>query len=324
MKSRQCFIMLLTCVVILTGFLQGVGAQEKYPTRPIEIVTAFPPGGLSEMWVRTVAKYMEKLLGQPIVNLSKPGAGNLLAFTYAANARPDGYTLLNQGDYFMPILNKTATYKLEDLRVIAQVSRNGNVLCVAANAPWKTWQEFVDYSKKNGNIKYGHPGMGSNVYFRTENLNRQTGLRMVGLPMQGDAEILSGLLGNHIALGALSVASARPLLEAGKLRALFSFDPPKDFGLNPSIPDFASVYGNSFPDIKVRVYLIAPAKTPEAIIKKLEKAIETICKDPGFVADIAKMNQKVEFVPGKTIIENHIPVAMKLVKEILASQSAAK
>jgi tripartite-type tricarboxylate transporter receptor subunit TctC len=264
-------MVLLIGVVILTGFLREAGSQEKYPIRPIEIVTAFPPGGLSEMWVRTVAKYMEKALGQPVNNLPKPGAGNVLAFTYVANARPDGYTLLNQGDYFMPILNKTATYKLEDLRVIAQVSRNGNVLCVASDAPWKTFKEFVDYSKKNGNIKYGHPGLGTNVYFRTENLNRQAGLRMVGLPRQGDAEILTGLLGNHIAIGALSVASARPLIEAGKLRALFSFDPPKDFGLDPSIPDFASVYGNSFPDIPVRVYLIAPAKTPETNFKTLEK-----------------------------------------------------
>ncbi len=324
MKKRFFLAVTLVCVgIFLCGFGQ-VYAQDKYPSRPIEIVTSFPAGGLSEMWVRTVSKYMEKILGQPVVNLPKPGGGNVIGFTYVANARPDGYTLLNQGDYFMPILNKTATYKLEDLRVIAQVSRNGNVLCVAADAPWKTYKEFVDYSKKNGNIKYGHPGLGTNVYFRTENLNRQAGLRMVGLPRQGDAEILSGLLGNHIAIGALSVASARPLIEAGKLRALFSFDPPKDFGLDPSIPDFASVYGKSFPDIPVRVYLIAPAKTPEPIIKTLENTIETICKDPGFIADIAKMNQKVEYVPGKTIMENHIPVAMKLVKDMMADLPPTK
>jgi tripartite-type tricarboxylate transporter receptor subunit TctC len=324
MKKRFSLTVTLICIgIFLCAFGQAC-AQDKYPTRPIEIVTSFPPGGLSEMWVRTVAKYMEKLLGQPIVNLPKPGGGNVIGFTYVANARPDGYTLLNQGDYFMPILNKTATFKLEDLRVIAQVSRNGNVLCVAADAPWKTYKEFVDYSKKNGDIKYGHPGLGTNVYFRTENLNRQAGLRMVGLPRQGDAEIATGLLGKHIAIGALSVASARPLLEAGKLRALFSFDPPKDFGLDPSIPDFASVYGNSFPDIPVRVYLIAPVKTPETIIKTLEKTIETMCKDPGFIADIAKMNQKVEYVPGKTIMESHIPVAMKLVKEMMADQPPAK
>ena len=142
--------------------------------------------------------------------------------------------------------------------------------------------------KKNGNIKYGLPGPGTNVYFRTESLNRQAGLKMVGLPRQGDAELITGLLGKHIAIGALSVTSARPQLEAGKLRALFSFDPPKDFGFDPSIPDFASVFGKSFPDIPVRVYLIAPAKTPENIIQLREKTIETICKNPGFVADIAK------------------------------------
>ncbi len=154
MKKRFSLTVTLVCIgIFLCGFGQ-VYAQDKYPSRPIEIVTSFPAGGLSEMWVRTVAKYMDKLLGQPLINLPKPGGGNVIGFTYVANARPDGYTLLNQGDYFMPILNKTATFKLEDLRVIAQVSRNGNVLCVAADAPWKTYKEFVDYSKKNGNIKY--------------------------------------------------------------------------------------------------------------------------------------------------------------------------
>ena len=128
MKKALSFVMLFVCLVIVLGFLGKAFAQEKYPTRPIEIVTTFPPGGVSEMTVRTWAKYMEKILGQPIVNLAKPGGGGVIGMQYVVNARPDGYTTLNAGNIAPTILSGTAAYKFEDLRMVAQVTQNGNVM----------------------------------------------------------------------------------------------------------------------------------------------------------------------------------------------------
>jgi tripartite-type tricarboxylate transporter receptor subunit TctC len=317
MKRTLSLVMLLVCITIILGFLGEVRAQEKYPTRPIEIVTTFPPGGVSEITVRTWAKYMERALGQPVVNLSKPGGGGVIGITYVANARPDGYTTLNSGDIIPPILAGTATYKMEDLRIIAQVVTNGNVMCVAADAPWKTWQEFVDYAKKNPGVKYGHPGLGIMAYFRAENLNRHLGL--ISLPSAGDAESVARLLEKHIPIATLGTATAKPQIEAGKLRALLSLDPSKDFGLPASVPDLMSVYGKDFPDIEVSVYLMAPAKTPENIIQTLEKTFETMSKNPEFIADCAKINQKSSFVPGKIAMEK-AKKKMEIMKIIMADQ----
>jgi tripartite-type tricarboxylate transporter receptor subunit TctC len=319
MKRTLSLVMLFTCVVIVSGFLGKVGAQEKYPTRPIEIVTTFPPGGVSELTVRTWGKYMEKMLGQPIVNLAKPGGGGVIGFTYVANARPDGYTTLNAGDIIPPILEGTATYKLEDLRIVAQVITNGNVICVAADAPWKTWQEFVDYAKKNPGVKFGHPGLGIMAYYRMENLNRQLGLKMISLPSQGDAESVTRLLGHHVPIANIAAAIAKPQIEAGKLRALLSFEPAKDFGLPASIPDLPGIYGKDFPDIDIPVYLYAPAKTPDYIIQALEKTFEKMSKDPEFIADCLKMNVRSNFVPGK-IATDKIKKKMEIMKTIKADQ----
>jgi tripartite-type tricarboxylate transporter receptor subunit TctC len=324
MEKRIVLKIAVIFIVMVGIFSNSVWAAEKYPSRPIEVVITFPPGGVSELTMRTWGKYMEKELGVPIVILPKPGGGGVIGYTYAANARPDGYTLLNSGEFITPILDGTATYKLEDLWVIAQMVLNGCVLAVNPDDPWKTFQEFMDYARKNPGVKWGHQGVGTMVYFRTENLSRQANLKLTGVPLKGDAEIITDLLGKHVQIGSLSAAAARPQAEGGKLRILFSFDPSKEFGLDPKIPDFATVFGNTIPDIEVSVYLVAPAKTPKDIIQLLEKTMEKISKDPEFQNDTRKINQMPKFVSGKTIMEERIPQKMNLIKAIMQSTTPAK
>ena len=324
MKKQLTYKIAAIFIIVACVFLSSVWAAEKYPTRPIETVITFPPGGVSELTMRTWGKYMEKELGVPIVILPKPGGGGVIGYTYAANARPDGYTLLNAGEFITPILDGTATYKLEDLWVIAQMVLNGCVVAVHPDAPWKTFQEFMDYAKKNPGVKWGHQGVGTMVYFRMENLNRKANLKLTGVPLKGDAEIITNLLGKHVQIGTLAAGTARPQAEAGKLRILFSFDPSKEFGLDPKIPDFATVFGNTIPDIEVSVYLVAPAKTPKDIIQLLEKTLEKISRDPEFQNDTRKINQMPKFESGKTVMEEKIPLKMKLMKEIMQETGLIK
>jgi len=322
MKKTVSLVILFASVAIVLGLFSEIRAQEKYPTRPIEIVTTFPPGGVSEMTVRTWGKYMEKILGQPIVNLAKPGGGGVIGMQYVVNSKPDGYTTLNAGNIAPTILSGTAPYKFEDLKIVAQVTQNGNVMCVAADAPWKTWQEFVDYAKKNPGVKYGHPGLGIVAYYRAENLNRQLGLKMVSLPSQGDAESVARLLGHHIPIANVASAIAKPQIEAGKLRALMSFEPAKEFGLPASVPDLLQLYGKDFPDIPVGVYLYAPAKTPDYIVQILEKTFEQMSKNPEFIADCQKMNTVSRF-EGSKLATERAKKTMELMKAIVADQPKA-
>ena len=305
-------------VVILSFFvIGGARAAEKYPSRPVATTVTFAPGGISDLTMRLWSKYLEKYLGGTFVVDFKPGGGNVIGYTYVANARPDGYTLGNFPDFFLPILNGTATYKLEDLQVIAQLVLNGSVLAVSADAPWKTFQEFVDYCRSNPGVKWGHQGTGTMVYFRTENMSRHAKLKLIGVPLKGDGEIISALLGKHVAVGSLGAGTARAQAEAGKLRILFAFDPPKEFGLDPSIADMAGFFRNSFTDVDIPVHLVAPKKTPPEIIALLESALEKASKDPEFIKEVKNMNQMVSFVPGKIVMEQKMPKKMAIVKEIM-------
>lgn len=317
MKKRAWFGAITVVFVICCCFVNiyDVLAAEKYPSRPVTTVTLFAPGGISDLDARLWSKYLEKYLGGTFVVDHKPGGGGIIGITHVANAKPDGYTLGNGSDYFTPVLNGTATYKMEDLRIIAQLLLNGCALAVNANAPWKTWQEFVDYAKKNPGVKWGHQGTSTMVYFRTENLNRQASLKLIPVPLKGDSEIISGLLGNHVAIGSLSTTSAKAQADAGKLRILFHFDDPKPFGLNPSIPSMKSFYP-TITDLEVGVYYYTSSKVPENIINALEGALEKMSKEPEYLKEVEKLNQVAAFVPGKVIMQK-VPVKMGIVKDIM-------
>jgi tripartite-type tricarboxylate transporter receptor subunit TctC len=324
MKKRAWFSAMTVFVVICCCFAYvcSVLAAEKYPSRPVTTVTLFAPGGISDLDARLWSKYLEKHLGGTFVVDHKPGGGGVIGITYVANAKPDGYTLGNSADYFTPVLNKTATYKMEDLRIIAQLLINGCALAVNADSPWKTWQEFVDYAKKNPGVKWGHQGTGTMVYFRTENLSRKAGLKLIGVPLKGDSEIISGLLGKHVAIGSLSTTSAKQQADAGKLRIIFHFDDPKLFGLDPSLPSMASMYP-TIPDVEVGVYYFCSSKVPENIINTLENTLEKMSKDPEYIKEVQKLNQVPSFVPGKIVMQK-IPVKMGIVGDIMKDTAPAK
>ncbi|MBI5440301.1 MAG: tripartite tricarboxylate transporter substrate binding protein [Deltaproteobacteria bacterium] len=324
--KRKVLLSTALAVVSLCLFagLTRVGAAEKFPSRPIELVCGFAPGGAADMTGRLWARILEKYLGVPVIPVNKPGAGGALAFTHVANARPDGYTLLNTADWVVPVLMGTAGYKAEDLVVVAQVQTIGNTLCVPADAPWKTFQEFVDYAKKNPGVKYANQGAAAMITVRMENLNRRAGLKLIGVPLKGDGEILPALLGKHVPIATLSVGAAKPQIEAGKLRALFSFDPPADFGLDPSLPDFDSFMGKNIPDIEIATYIAAPKNTPKEILQVLESAIQKASKDPELIAEAKKIYFRPAFVPGKTVMEEKIPAKFGLIKEILQASGQIK
>jgi tripartite-type tricarboxylate transporter receptor subunit TctC len=323
-RSISLSLMIMFAIILcLPAGVSRTTAAEKYPSHPVTSIVGFGPGGISDMTMRIWNKYLEKYMGGTFVVDHKPGAGGIAAFSYVANAKPDGYTLLNHSDFFLPVLAGTATFKMDDLRVIAQATQNGSVMVVSADSPWKTFQEFYDYCKKNPGVKWGNNGAGTMVFFRMQNLNKQAGMKLIGVPLSGDAEIISSLLGNHVAVGNLGAASAKAQAQAGKLRIIFSFDNPKGFGLDPSIPSMATRFPK-IQDIDTPVYLVAPSKTPDNIVNALEKAIEKMTRDPEFIKDAAGINHMVSYVPGKTVMQKKIPAKMKVVREIMKEMSSAK
>ncbi|HEX2964865.1 MAG TPA: tripartite tricarboxylate transporter substrate binding protein [Syntrophorhabdaceae bacterium] len=319
MTRTKAFILLFTAIVMLctAGLAQ---AAEKYPSRPIELVCGYPPGTGPDILNRILARFLEKQLGMTVVPVNKPGGGGVVAITTTATSRPDGYTVLNTGDYVIPVLTGQAGYAIEDLRVAAQVGLNGAVLIVPGDSPWKTFQDFMEYAKKNPGVKYANPSPTSMATMRTENMCKQANLKLVGLPVP---DVSTAVLSKTAPIGLTAAAAAKGLAEAGRTRILFSFDAAKDFGLDPSIPDFDKVFGKDTPDMPIAVYLALPAKTPPDILKTLETAVEKMSKDPAYVNELAKNYFKVSFAPGKTVMDQ-IPKKITLIKSILQSTAPAK
>jgi len=316
-------ILFFIVLILLPFAFQGFSA-EKFPSKPVTIVVPFPPGGVSGITAMTWGKYMEKHLGVPVVVDYKPGGGTVIGTQYVANAAPDGYVLLNAGDIFTSILVGTAPYKLEDLTIVAQVTLNGNVLAVRSDAPWKNFQEFVDYARKNPGVKYAHPGIGTWVFFRTESLNRQAKLGMVNVPMKGDAEAVSALLGGHVPVAAGSTYVYKAQQEAGKVKTLLSFDKAEGYGLDPTIPDIESFFKGSVYDIVCSIYLYAPAKTPKERIEILRNAIEKATKEPGFAEDMKKIGHRVAYMPGEKVMREVLPKKIEIVKGIMKDTGMIK
>lgn len=302
-----------------------LAAEKKFPSRPITLASAFPPGGSGDIMNRMWGKYLEKELGVTVVPDNRPGGGGVVATSYISHAKPDGYTLGNLGDFMVTgILLGNATYKMEDLQIIAEVARNGCVLVVPNDSPYKTMQDLIRAAKQTPGIKYGHPGIATVIYMRMAALNRFAQLKMTPVPLKGDGEAITAVLGKHIPVAVTSAFVAGPQAEAGKVRILMSFDKPGDVGLDPSLPDLEKVFGKDVPDITVSTYLVAPAKTPKEVVDTLQKAMAKICKDPAFIAEHKKNRCAVRYVDGKTVMEKRIPAKIPVLKEIMKEAGLIK
>jgi tripartite-type tricarboxylate transporter receptor subunit TctC len=324
-KKRGIYITATLALITCMFFFSMVGivaAAEKYPSRPVTMIVPFAAGGMSSQSAQMWKPFMEKYLPGTVIVDHKPGGGTVIGNTFVATSKPDGYTLLNSSDWCTTILNGTATYKLDDLLPVAQVALNGTVLTVSADAPWKTFQEFMDYARKNPGMKYSHAGAGSANYLRAVNFVEVSGLKMIPIPSKGDADSIPALLGKHVPIAFTSPGTVKPHVEAGTLRVLFSFDPAKEFGLDPSLPNWATVFPKE-DDIVIPIYLSVPAKTPKEIVDVLEKALEKMSKDPEFIKEEAKFNQMIQFIPSKVVKEG-LPKRMELLRRLMKKEGLIK
>jgi tripartite-type tricarboxylate transporter receptor subunit TctC len=278
-------------------------AAEKYPARSVEIVVGSPPGGLADTLTRMLARYFEKYLKTSFVPINKPGPSQMMAASYVAKARPDGYTIGQLGNpvILAELTGQASGYSVDELRIICQLTTFGLVIAVPDDSPWKTFQNFVDYARKNPGVKYAHHGVGSGPHQRMELLNMHAKLGLIGIPLKGDAEILPALLGKHVPVGVLSPQTAKTQAAAGKLRILYSFDDPTLEGLNPSTPSRQSVFGKSMPDIPTEVFLVIPRNTPGEIVGIINETIVKITKDPEFVNEFKRNNLPLAFVDSDTL-----------------------
>ena len=246
-------------------------AAQNYPTRPIRLVVPQSPGGSTDQVARPLAKLLGDALGQGVVVDNRAGAGSVIGTDLVAKSAPDGYTLLAVAASFTisPALYKQLPFDPErDFTPVTLLSAFPNVLVVHASLPVTSVAELFSYLKKNpGKANYSSSGIGTGTHLSMELLKHLAGIDMVHVPYKGGAPSVNALLAGEVQVGLATISTALPHVKSGRLRALAVTSRQRVSAL-PEVPtlDESGVKGYEYLSW---IGLLAPAKTPRAIVDKL-------------------------------------------------------
>jgi tripartite-type tricarboxylate transporter receptor subunit TctC len=291
----------ICAVVAVVAGGTGAAAQEAYPSRPITIVVAFPPGGLADLTARPLAAALERILKQPVVVSNKPGAAGTIGNHFVATSKPDGYTLLMAlvSVSVLPEVDKLfgrpPTYTRDQLTGIARINAEPGVITVLASAPWKTLKDLVDDAKKRPNeITFTSSGLygASHVPFEMF-LHATGGLKMRHLPTTGGGPMMNALLGGHAQVVSSTPTLVSPHMKAGTLR-LLAHTGTAPIAAFPDVPSFKSL-GYEV-EYAAWAGLVAPKATPPHVIKILRDAVRQAVKEPEVVNASAKLDTPISYM----------------------------
>src|SRR2546423_2077120 len=267
---------LIQCVAAFSLVLSGAAAAQDYPARPITLVVPYAAGGGNDVMARIVAERMSKSLGQQIVIENKGGAGGSIATRQVAKSAPDGYTLGLGGTGTLPI-NPTLYPNVgydprKDFAPVGLIATSALVVLVHPAVEAKSIPELIALAKREpGKLNYASAGSGSGIHLGTELLAHMAGIKLTHIPYKGSSPALTDLLGGHIAIYLSSLPPAIALVKEGKVRAL-AVTGAKRSAVFPDLPTVAEA---SLPGYEAVLHygIVAPAGTPQAIIGKLNAAL---------------------------------------------------
>ena len=273
---RRPFLGFGAAAIASAALVQTARSQSStYPTRPIKIVVPFPAGGPTDLMARLAGQALSSSFGQNVVVENLPGAGGTIGSQAVARANPDGYTLLLGGtnsNAISPAFYKALNYDpVNDFAPVAAVAVDSSALVVTPPVPAKTIQQLIQFLKANpGRLACGAP-VGVAPHVMVVSFMVESSTDMVFVPYKGGAPVINDLLGGHIQLTIGAKSAFLPHIQAGKLRALAVTSEVRWREL-PDVPTMRESGFANFPTYQ-RFDVLAPAKTPPAIIDKLNAAI---------------------------------------------------
>ena len=280
MRSRLATLAL--SLLLLAAASPSLRAQDL-PDRPIRIVIAFPAGGPTDFVGRLVADKVKDILGRSIIIENKAGANGALGADYVAKSEPDGTTLFltTLGAVCVtPHMRNDVPYdSIRDFAPVTNVVLNTTLIVVREESPLKTMKDLVAAAKaKPGEMTFASTGVGSPPHLTLELLQGVAGVKFVHVPYRGAAPALTDLLGGQVQLFAADAPVLMSSIKGGKIRALGAASGQR----NPMLPDVTTLAEQGYPNVVVDNWygLLAPAKTPPAIISKINDAFVKAINDP--------------------------------------------
>jgi len=271
---------------IVIGFA-GVATAQTWPDRPIRMLISFPPGGSSDAIGRIVQPGLEKRLGQPLVIENRAGAGGMLAIDAVSKAAPDGYTIGLGGAGALGgnvALGEKMPYDpRKDVAPVTVLSASPFILAAAPSLAATSLPGVIALSKRE-TIAIGHGGNGTLMHLTAEMFNQMAGIKLPLIPYRGIAPVVTDLIGGHVALGIVDPPSAVAAIEGGQIKAL-AISSAARFPRFKDVPTFA---GQGLPGFESLGWfgIVAPAKTPPAVVAKLNAALVAELKEPAVVERI--------------------------------------
>jgi tripartite-type tricarboxylate transporter receptor subunit TctC len=259
-------------------------AGPAFPDHPIRLVVPYAAGGSADTLARALAKQMQIDMGQPVFVENKPGGNTAIGAQAVAAAPADGYTLLvctGSTVVTNPMLYPKLTYDpARDLAAVARIAVSPLVVAVNPALPAANLAEFIRLARaKPGKLNYASTGTGSVIHLASLLLESQAGIEMVHIPFNGSAPAIAAVLGGQVEMFSDSIASSLPHIKAGKMRAL-AVTTAERLKVLPDVPAVAE----TFPGFDVSAWygVMAPAKTPPAVIARVNAAIAKAMADKGY------------------------------------------
>lgn len=278
----------------------GVHAQTNYPDRPITMIVPFPPGGVADTVARPVAEALARELKQTVVVENRAGAGGATGIGAASRAPADGYTLLLSlsSISILPeadrLLGRKPAYTLSQFKPIARFTADPTVLVVRADAPWKTFAEFVaDAKQKPGAYNYGSSGNYGTMHVPMEMLKASAGFRMTHIPYTGAGPAVLALLAGQVDAVASGPSTVAQQVKAGKLRALAHWG-ERPLQALPEVPSLKSL-GQPVQFAQWSALFVA-AGTPDDVVQKLRAAARKVAVDPAVLQTINRAGSPIEYL----------------------------
>ena len=273
---------LAVMAMVLGAALAGVAAAQDYPSRPIKVIVPYPPGGGTDIVIRTFADQLGAALGQPLVIENRGGAAGNVGTEVAARAAPDGYTMLFtlSSHTINPKLYGKLPFDVEkDFAPIGLAANIPQILVAHPGVPVNNVKELIAYAKANpGKLNFASVGTGSPGHIAGELFKLKAGVDMVHVPYKGGGPAVTDTLGGQVQLLFVSMPAAWQHVKAGKLKALAVTSDQRSV----VAPDIPTLVEAGVPDCVVNSWYgaLVPAKTPPAAIAKLSAALSKVLQMP--------------------------------------------
>lgn len=272
-----------------------IASAQSWPTNPIRMVVPFAPGGGTDILARLIAQKLSIGLGQQIIIENRPGGSSIIGSQTVERAAPDGYTLLMVDSTFMinPGLRSDLPYNtLKDFAPVIHLATAPVILVVHPSQPVKSARELIALAKAHPDtLFFGSGGNGASTHLAGELFNLAAGVKISHVPYKGTGEAFAAVLANQVPMTFTGISSARPAVEAAKLRALAVTGNQRSPAL-PDVPTFdeAGLHGV---DSSTHWQVLAPARTPRSVILRLNSELVKVLADPDIKARVLKLGYVV-------------------------------